>query len=94
MKYLILIAIKLYWILIPKSKRRECIFKHSCSNYVYDITTQKGFFNGIKAFNYRFKNCRSGFEIFKNPVSGKIQMILPNNDVLEEKDISKNLIIK
>jgi len=93
MKYVLLIIIKLYWVLIPKHKRRHCIFKKSCSKYVYDITLQYGLKEGLKAFHFRYKNCRNEYELFENPLNGEIQIILPNKNVIKEKDISSKLII-
>ena len=84
----------MYWVLIPESKRRECIFKHSCSKYVFGIASEKGFYEGVRAFCFRYKNCRNGFEIFTNPINKQIQIILPDKSVIEEKDISTKLIIK
>ncbi|WP_426479975.1 membrane protein insertion efficiency factor YidD [Chryseobacterium sp. CBSDS_008] len=45
----------MYWKAIPPAKRRKCIFRTSCSQYVYEKTIHNGFISGLKAFNYRFK---------------------------------------
>lgn len=92
MKYLLLILINCYWFLIPKSKRRKCIFNKSCSKYIYDITKEKGGVEGIKAFRFRFNNCRDGFEIFKNPINDKTQMILPSKLVVESDEIADRFL--
>lgn len=92
MKYLLLLIVKTYWFLIPKSKRKKCIFKKSCSKYVYDITLKKGGIEGLKALTFRIKNCRNNFEIFKNPFNEKIQMILPNQQIIDKEHISNHLI--
>lgn len=60
-----MLSIKLYWILIPKSKRRCCLFQESCSNYVYRITNEKGTLKGMKAFLFRYKFCRPGNQIIE-----------------------------
>ncbi|EDP98380.1 hypothetical protein KAOT1_14222 [Kordia algicida OT-1] len=92
MKYLLLIFIKAYWFLIPKSKRKKCIFRVSCSNHVYKTAMNKGFIAGCKAFKYRFYNCRHGYEIFKNPVNNEMQIKLRNNEVLNQKDIAERFL--
>ncbi|WP_289662208.1 membrane protein insertion efficiency factor YidD [Flavobacterium panacagri] len=92
MKYFILLIIRLYWILIPKSKRKKCIFRKSCSNYVFEITQKEGFINGLKAFRFRYNNCRNGFQVFKNPVTNKIQLILPSLVIVEKEEIAERLI--
>lgn len=93
-KYLLILLIKFYWFLIPKTKRRKCIFRKSCSKYVYEKTINEGIIQGLKALQYRYSNCRSGFHIFENPITKKIQIILPNNSILEEYEISERFITK
>lgn len=92
MKHLILFAIKMYWKILPPSKRRKCIFKKSCSNYVFETTQKEGFVKGLKAFQFRYKNCRGNFAIFQNPINDKIQMILPSQIIIESEDIADRLI--
>jgi len=91
-KYLLILPIKFYWLLIPKSKRRKCIFRKSCSRYVFDKTINEGIISGLKALKYRYRNCRGGFQIFENPITQQIQIILPNNCILEEYEISESFI--
>lgn len=92
MKHLILFAIKMYWSCIPPSKRKKCIFKKSCSNYVFEITQEEGFINGLKAFRFRYKNCRGNFIIFKNPITNKLQVLLPSQAIIETEEITERLI--
>jgi uncharacterized protein len=56
--------IHLYWKIIPAEKRAICLYKESCSKYVYRKFKNKGFFGGIKAISYRFKNCNNKYKIF------------------------------
>ena len=92
MKYLLLFVIKMYWKIIPASKRKKCIFKKSCSNYVFEITQKEGFINGLKAFKFRYQNCRGNFVVFQNPIIDKIQMILPSQMIIEREEIAERLI--
>jgi putative component of membrane protein insertase Oxa1/YidC/SpoIIIJ protein YidD len=92
MKYLILYIIKLYWLIKPKNSKPKCIFKKSCSHYIYVKTEKHGLTEGIKAFVFRFKNCRNGFEIFNNPITGEVQMILPTQIIVKKNEISERLI--
>lgn len=91
MKSLLILLIKVYWLVVPPAKRRKCIFRTSCSKYVYEETVNKGFFSGLKAFKYRFQNCRSGAYIIENPL-GEIQIILSNQQILNETEISERFI--
>jgi uncharacterized protein len=92
MKHLLILLIKIYWFLIPNQKRRKCIFRVSCSRYVYGKTLNEGIISGLKALRYRFHNCKSGAHLIENPITGTLQIILPNNQILEEKDISERFI--
>ncbi|WDF58598.1 membrane protein insertion efficiency factor YidD [Flavobacterium sp. KACC 22758] len=92
MKYLILLLIKMYWKTIPPSKRRKCIFRKSCSNYVFETAEKEGFICGLKAFWFRYQNCRTGFQVFKNPIDNNIQMILPSQVIIDREEIAERLI--
>jgi putative component of membrane protein insertase Oxa1/YidC/SpoIIIJ protein YidD len=92
MKGLLILLIKFYWFIIPERKRRRCIFRISCSRYVYQTTKNEGFYEGLIAFRYRFLNCRSGYQIFEHPVDGHITMVLPNGQLLTEAGISEKLL--
>ena len=60
MRFILLVGIRIYW-MIPKIWRRECIFKESCSNYVYRITKRYGYKLGILALQKRYQKCRPGY---------------------------------
>ena len=92
MRYILLLMIRVYWRTIPSEKRKKCIFRISCSKHVYRETESFGFNAGIKALKYRFNNCKQGYEIFDNPVDGKIQIILRNGEVLEQAEIADRLL--
>lgn len=92
MKTLLVLLIRLYWVIIPENKRRKCLFRTSCSQHVYQVTTKEGFYKGLAAFKYRFQNCRAGFHIFENPIDGSKYMMLPNNQVLTADEIAERFI--
>jgi putative component of membrane protein insertase Oxa1/YidC/SpoIIIJ protein YidD len=90
MKQLLLIIIKLYWNLIPESKRRTCLFKESCSNYVFRHTNEFGFLKGILAFRSRVKKCRGGYEIYTG--QNGFEMRLADGSTIMEEEISLNIM--
>ena len=92
MRYLLLAAIRIYW-LIPKSKRRTCLFKKSCSHFVFEAVANHGTVAGLKALHYRFKTCRYGAIVYINPSSGKAEMILANKDIITHDKISDRLLV-
>lgn len=91
MKYLILFVIKLYWMLIPASRRNNCLFSQSCSKYVYPQTKENGFIAGIRAFKIRYKQCRPGYSFDFNEDS-KIVMRLADGSFLTENQMSDFIV--
>lgn len=92
MRYLLLAVIRTYW-LIPKSKRRTCLFKKSCSHFVFEAVSSQGTVAGLKALCYRFRTCRHGAIVYINPSSGKAEMILANKDIITHDEISDTLLL-
>ena len=90
MRLVALVLIKCYWRLIPASARRSCLFKESCSNYVYRIAKKKGLYAGIKALRYRYMHCRSGYTILE--VSSQKILVSANHTVFQEKEIHPRLL--
>jgi uncharacterized protein len=88
MKIILLLAIKIYWAIFPKDKRRKCIFRLSCSKHVYQVTKQEGLLKGLSVLKNRYENCRSGYHIFENHIDGSKMMILPDGQLLQENEIA------
>lgn len=85
MKFIFLTAIKIYW-LIPKSSRRKCLFKYSCSHYVYNTTRQEGLIKGLHALRQRIRQCRPGYTFYN--LEGKEFVLLQDNTVVERKEMN------
>ncbi len=92
MKTLLMWLIKSYWFLIPPEKRNRCLFKKSCSHYVFDITNEDGILKGLKALYFRFKHCRSGYYII-NSKDGKL-FISARNEVFKPSEINDRILKK
>lgn len=90
MKVFLLIIIEIYWILIPKKQRRKCLFKVSCSNYVYNITSKKGLFSGLKALKFRIKNCNPNYSLMN--INGEIILISATQKTFNEKELNKSIL--
>ena len=91
MKYFLLFVIRVYWI-IPKKYRNTCLFRKSCSHFVFETTRNEGFLIGLKALAFRIKNCRPYYSlIVKNDT---ILMVSANHQVFEESEIAVHLLNK
>lgn len=93
MRYTLLFIIQLYWLLVPKNKRRQCIFKETCSNYVYRITRQQGLRAGIAALNDRKKKCRPGYYYINENIVRMADCCIVPAEILNEK-ISREMTHK
>lgn len=72
MKYLLLFLIRCYW-LIPARCRRKCIFKESCSHFIYNTAQKQGLRKGLLALQQRFRQCRQGYAIYQ---TGKQEWVI------------------
>lgn len=65
--------------------RKHCIFKESCSHYVYRITKGFGLRKGVLALNERKQKCRAGYYyINKTQIRLADGSIVPNSILKEE----------
>ena len=85
MKHLLLLAIRIYWKL-PTQLHQRCIFRESCSHYVYRIACTKGFWAGVQAMKLRYKLCRPGYVVYKS--EGRYYLKTANGTIFEEEDIA------
>lgn len=85
MKYLLLLAIRLYW-KVPTKWHQRCIFRETCSHYVYRIASQQGFIAGIKALLLRNELCRSGYIVYR--FQGRYYLKTANGTIFQEEDIA------
>ena len=90
MKYLFLFIIRIYQTLTPKRFRGRCLFKESCSNYVYRIVSEEGFKKGLNALKYRYLNCRPNYYILED--KGKVFLITAKMDLIDESKINKKVL--
>ncbi len=89
MKYFLLFTIKCYWLLVPKVKRKHCLFSESCSNYVYRITHTHGIILGLKALKDRFFSCRTGYSLIE--IKEELHLITANKKVFKQEEIAIKL---
>ena len=92
MKYLLLLPIQLYWLLISPDKRNQCIFKENCSKHVYNVTVEEGILKGIAALWFRYKNCRGNYLIINT--GEQTLLVTAAQFVLQEYEIREGLIEK
>ena len=59
----ILAMIRLYWRIVPESRRRQCLFRETCSRYVYRQARESGVRGAFLAAYRRLRACRPGFQV-------------------------------
>ena len=92
MKYILITIITLYWKFVPESRRRKCLFKRSCSKYVYDILKKEGFSQGIRALLFRIRNCNPKYFILT--INNEKVLVSATNRVFKLEELNETLFIK
>lgn len=82
-------AIRVYW-LIPTKLHDKCIFKESCSHYVYRVAKHQGFNAAMKALKERNELCRPGYIVYKS--MGAFFLKTAGGKVFSEESISSNVL--
>lgn len=90
MKHVLLFIIRMYWFIIPANKRKHCLFKESCSDYVFRNTKKLGLIEGLKALKQRVKSCQSGYYMIE--IKGKKGIIAKDNKFYEESTLRQNIL--
>ena len=93
MRYILIYLIKFYW-KITIYKKHKCIFRESCSRYVYRITEKEGFLSGIKALIQRYNQCRPGYLINFDKKGKLINVKLPDGSIADVQILSIESLIK
>jgi uncharacterized protein len=84
-------SIEHYWNTVPEDKRKICIYRITCSKFVYNKFNNNGFVSGILAYFYRMKSCNH-----KYIISHKNNMVIikdSQGNIIEENEINP-LIVK
>lgn len=89
MRYLLMFAIRIYW-RIPTKLHNKCLFKETCSHYVYRIAKHQGFKAAFKALKERDELCRPGYVVYKS--MGRFYLKTANGQVFNEEYISPNVL--
>jgi putative component of membrane protein insertase Oxa1/YidC/SpoIIIJ protein YidD len=88
-KHLILATIRAYWRLVPARRRRLCLFRESCSRFVYRTTIEGGALAGARALRRRIRQCRSGYNV--RITADGLQIVCDNGDVVHGRDVNDEL---
>lgn len=66
------------------------MFRESCSKYVYRITKQNGFVEGLKALKERVNVCKPPYMVYKR--ENNFEMHLGDGSILQQNEISLELL--
>ena len=86
----LLLLIRFYWHFGNRQKNR-CLFKVTCSRWVYQVTLEKGIISGIKCLYKRYKSCRSNYRITNN--SDNSEGIIASDGVFYQKDLLADWLV-
>lgn len=89
MRYLLMFAIRIYW-RIPTKLHNKCLFKETCSQYVYRIAKHQGFIAGLIALKERNELCRPGYVVYKS--NDSFYLKTAGGQIFTEDSISPNIL--
>tara|TARA_Y100000813_G_scaffold3848_1_gene2786 strand:- start:103 stop:378 length:276 start_codon:yes stop_codon:yes gene_type:complete len=90
MHHFFTIWIRLYWLIFRERDRRICLYKETCSKYIYRKFIEESIFSGFKAFLERFRNCRSTYNIVRK--EGEVMIITKCGREIESSDINPYIL--
>lgn len=90
MKWLIVLAIELYWKWTDPAHRRPCLFRETCSRHVYRITREAGAVRGMIALAYRLRRCRFGYAV-EFDSEGKSFLRLADHSTAQAAELSESM---
>jgi len=91
MRLLLLLGIQLYWRLWPQRFRRSCLFRESCSRYVYRVTARSGVCAGLVVLWDRARRCRGGYRV--ETIAEDLVVRLVDGSILSEAEASPSLLL-
>lgn len=83
-------VIRVYWTVVPVSRRRRCIYKESCSNAVYRAICADGGRVGIDILRERARRCRPGYALHLSD-EDQVEIVLVDGSVLHISDASSSI---
>lgn len=86
MRRLLLVGIRSYWRFVRPEQRRTCLFSHSCSRHVFDVTEREGLGAGLKALFRRYRACRPGYRLLSTRDRDGTQLMLLADDSVVRVD--------
>lgn len=89
MRYLLMFAIRIYW-RIPTKLHQKCLFKETCSHYVYRIAKHQGFIAALAALKERNDLCRPGYIVYKS--MGTYYLKTAGGKIFTEESISRHIL--
>jgi len=86
----LLLLIRLYWRAVPAVRRRRCLFRITCSRYVYGIASTRGFRAGIAALLERLRSCRPGYTVAFSRSGAAL--VCADGSVFERGEVADDLL--
>jgi putative component of membrane protein insertase Oxa1/YidC/SpoIIIJ protein YidD len=83
-------AIEVYWLTVPESSRKVCLYRRSCSKEVYAHLNDYGFCRGMRTYLSRRASCRSGYKVIKK--EGNFMLLTRKGLYIEENLINPILL--
>lgn len=84
-------VIRSYWNLVPVHRRRECLFRVTCSQFVYKALLENGIREGWEALKTRNRRCRPGYQVLHS--QGKFLVRFADGGEASEEEIAEHVLL-
>jgi hypothetical protein len=89
-RWALILAIRIYWAVWPARWRRGCLYRESCSRYVYRALEEAGLVEGLRALRERYRTCRPGYGIICR--YGETWLVLADGSTLSASEASPDAL--
>jgi putative component of membrane protein insertase Oxa1/YidC/SpoIIIJ protein YidD len=88
MRVLLFAVVRVYWAVWPRHLNRGCIYRETCSHYIYRVSRETGFLAGCRALLQRFQTCRPGYAVTTE--DGELGLMLRDGSFVPERFVAEN----
>lgn len=92
MKHFILWLIRRYWAAIPPRLRRSCLFRETCSQYVYRLTEEAGARAGLAALSLRMLRCGGAYRLVV--AADAVQFVTRDGAVIPWDELNESAVLR
>jgi len=88
MRALLLAVVRVYWAVWPRHLNRGCLYRETCSHYIYRVSREAGVLAGCRALLQRYQTCRAGYAVTTK--DGELGLMLRDGSFVPERFVAED----